>query len=127
MHLEGPWLSTTGKKKGKKKFRNAEAAAKARLEKADWEDLKKAHGIQQTESKKKRGLAAPEYQPPRRSYRGSDLPKIPSLPFSGDACTRGQDKVYTGDAMLGIGQLHKSNAIPIFKKEDAIDIAKMRR
>jgi hypothetical protein len=34
---------------------------------------------------------------------------------------------YTGDAMIGIGQLHKSNAIPVFSKEDAIDISKMRR
>jgi hypothetical protein len=34
---------------------------------------------------------------------------------------------YTGDAMLGIGQLHKSNAVPIFKAQDAIDISKMRR
>jgi hypothetical protein len=35
--------------------------------------------------------------------------------------------VYTGDAMLGIGTLHKSNAVPIFSKEDAKDQANMRR
>jgi hypothetical protein len=29
--------------------------------------------------------------------------------------------------MIGIGQLHKSNAVPVFKQEDAADIAKMRR
>jgi endothelin-converting enzyme/putative endopeptidase len=29
MHLEGPWLSTTGKKKGPKKWASAEAKAKA--------------------------------------------------------------------------------------------------
>jgi len=29
--------------------------------------------------------------------------------------------------MLGIGQLHKSNAIPIFKQADAVDLANMRR
>jgi hypothetical protein len=34
---------------------------------------------------------------------------------------------YTGDAMIGIGQLHKSNAVPIFSAEDAINISKMRR
>jgi hypothetical protein len=34
---------------------------------------------------------------------------------------------YTGDAMIGIGQLHKSNAVPVFKQEDAEDLAKMRR
>ena len=35
--------------------------------------------------------------------------------------------VYTGDKMLGIAQMHKSNAVPIFKSEDAIEIARMRR
>lgn len=36
-------------------------------------------------------------------------------------------KVYTGDKMIGIGQLHKSNAVPVFKQEDAQDLARMRR
>ena len=35
--------------------------------------------------------------------------------------------VYTGTAMLGIGTLHKSNAVPIFSNEEAIDQANMRR
>lgn len=36
-------------------------------------------------------------------------------------------KRYTGDAIVGIGVLHKSNSIPIFKQEDAVDLANMRR
>jgi hypothetical protein len=36
-------------------------------------------------------------------------------------------KVYTGSAMKGIGTLHKSNAVPIFSAEEAIDQANMRR
>lgn len=36
-------------------------------------------------------------------------------------------KVYTGTAMKGIGTLHKSNAVPIFSLEDAVDQARMRR
>jgi hypothetical protein len=36
-------------------------------------------------------------------------------------------KVYTGTAMLGIGTLHKSNAVPIFTNEEALDQANMRR
>lgn len=42
-------------------------------------------------------------------------------------CVKPADKVYTGDKMLGIGTLHKSNAVPVFRAEDAQDIAKMRR
>jgi len=34
---------------------------------------------------------------------------------------------YTGDKMLGIGTLHKSNAVPIFNEQDAKDQANMRR
>lgn len=35
--------------------------------------------------------------------------------------------IYTGNAIIGIGTLHKSNAVPVFSKEEASDIAKMRR
>jgi len=35
--------------------------------------------------------------------------------------------VYTGTKVLGIGTMHKSNAVPIFSDEEAIDISKMRR
>ncbi|MEJ6807548.1 MAG: hypothetical protein QNK64_05700 [Saprospiraceae bacterium] len=34
---------------------------------------------------------------------------------------------YTGDYIIGIGQMHKSNGVPITRKEDAIAIANMRR
>lgn len=34
---------------------------------------------------------------------------------------------YTGDNVLGIGALHKSNLQPIFSKEEAVDQAHMRR
>lgn len=36
-------------------------------------------------------------------------------------------KTYTGDKMIGVGQLHKSNAVPVFRQEDAEDLARMRR
>jgi N-acetylglucosamine-6-phosphate deacetylase len=39
MHLEGPWLSTTGKKKGKKKFASAEHARKARELEESWKEM----------------------------------------------------------------------------------------
>lgn len=34
---------------------------------------------------------------------------------------------YTGTEMLGTATLHKSNEIPVFRNEDILDIAKMRR
>jgi hypothetical protein len=38
-----------------------------------------------------------------------------------------KEKVYTGDKLLGIATMHKSNMVPVFKAEDAADIASMRR
>jgi hypothetical protein len=34
---------------------------------------------------------------------------------------------YTGTKILGIGTMHKSNAVPVFSEEEAHDIATMRR
>lgn len=36
-------------------------------------------------------------------------------------------KVYTGGKILGIATMHKSNAVPVFSSEQAVDIASMRR
>jgi len=35
--------------------------------------------------------------------------------------------VYTGDNLLGIGVSHKSGLVPVFSKNQAIDLASMRR
>lgn len=52
---------------------------------------------------------------------------IPSLGTGiGNAVAKAQPE-YTGDAMIGIGQMHKSNAVPVFKADDAKDLASMRR
>lgn len=53
--------------------------------------------------------------------------KIASLPFSGGACPKKATPVYTGSAIKGIGTMHKSNAVPVFSDEQAIEIATMRR
>jgi hypothetical protein len=34
---------------------------------------------------------------------------------------------YTGDNIVGIGTMHKSNAVPIFSDQEAKDISSMRR
>lgn len=63
------------------------------------------------------------FSPPVRGVRN-----IPSLnPSLMGAATMKPKKVYTGDKILGIGTLHKSNAVPVFSVEEAHDIAKMRR
>lgn len=127
MHLEGPWLSTTGKKKGKQKFRNAEQARKAREQAESWGELLKRHGVEQESQKRKRALEAPVMTPMVQKPYRRETPEIKSLPFTAGPCVKPPDKVYTGTAIKGIGTMHKSNAVPIFSNEDAVEIAKMRR
>ena len=55
-----------------------------------------------------------------------ETPKIKSLNTGLGNATKAPSKVYTGTEMIGIGQMHKSNAVPIFRKDDAKDIASMR-
>jgi hypothetical protein len=127
MHLEGPWLTTTGKKKGKKKFASAEHARKAREQQESWTEFMKRWGIEAEERKRQRGLAAPEMNPVVTKPYVRETAKIESLPFTAGPCLKAPDKVYTGTAIKGIGTMHKSNAVPIFSNEQAEDIAKMRR
>jgi hypothetical protein len=127
MHLEGPWLTTTGKKKGKKKFASAEHARKAREREESWKEFMKRWGIEADERKRQRGLAAPTMNPVVSKPYVRETAKIDSLPFTAGPCLKAPDKVYTGTAMKGIGTMHKSNAVPIFSDQEAEVIAKMRR
>ena len=126
-HLEGPWLSTMGTRKGKQKFRNAEEARKARHLDEDWKALQKKWGIDADEKKRQRALKAPTLKVTEPSYRGSDQPKIPSLNTGWHTCAKKENPIYTGDKVKGIGTMHKSNAVPIFSDEEAKDISNMRR
>jgi len=130
MHLEGPWLSTTGKKKGKIKFASAEAKRKSEQLDRDWKELQKKWGFETEERKRKRALEAPVMLPVQSGiYRRDTGPRIPSLNGGMDMspATKSTPKVYTGTKVKGIATMHKSNAVPVFSDEEAVDISKMRR
>jgi hypothetical protein len=127
MHLHHPSLSLNGKKKGKQKFRNAQQARKARELDESWKDLLRRQGIEQAEGKRKKAMSSEVWKPSPTVHRGSDQPNIPSLPFTGGACAMPAPKVYTGTKVKGIATMHKSNAVPVFSDEEAVDISKMRR
>ena len=103
-------------KKRKKRKPNAQQRQLA----ADWEELLKRH------EPKKPLVHVEPLKKPKAYVR--ETPKYPSLGMGGGNATKPiHGKVYTGTAMIGIGTLHKSNAVPIFNTEDAEDQAKMRR
>lgn len=129
MHLEGPWLSTTGKKKGKKKFASAEHARKARELDESWKELQKRWAVEIEDKKRTRALSAPSLS---TSY-SLTIPEgrnttahIKSVDTGGNATLK-PAKVYTGTKVKGIATMHKSNAVPVFSDEEAVDIARMRR
>lgn len=128
MHLEGPWLSTTGKKKGKVKFRNAAEARKARELDESWKELQKKWGLEQEERRRKRAMDAPILQSSTPQYRGYNDPRPKSLNtwVTGAVSSKAAPQ-YTGTKMLGIGTMHKSNAVPIFSDTEAQEISTMRR
>ena len=126
-HLAGPALTTTRKSRGKFKFRNAEAARKHRELESDWKELLKRQGIEQEEKKRKRAMVAePLVYKLETPVGRTNTKHIPSRDSGGVAILK-PTQMYTGTEMLGIGQLHKSNAVPIFRQQDAEDLAKMRR
>ena len=127
MHLHHPSLSLSGKRKGKVKFRNAEEARKARELDASWKELQKKWDVDADEKKRKRAMAAEPLSYKLSTPAGrSNTNHIPSRVTEGGS-TAPVHKVYTGTKILGIGTMHKSNAVPIFSDEEAQDIARMRR
>lgn len=126
MHLVGPWLTTTGKKKGKKKFSSAEQKKKLEDLALAQKKMREQYGIKDDVPSRKPKPAFTTLQVSAGPYR-RETPKIESLPFTGDACYKMPDKVYTGTLIKGIATMHKSNAVPILNEQDATDISRMRR
>lgn len=79
------------------------------------------------------------YSKCERSLKGSSAPKKPSYSFRGQEVEHksvnttapfvGSKKTqqYTGTSMMGIAVSHKSNLVPVFSDEAAVDLANMRR
>jgi hypothetical protein len=116
-----------GKRKGKIKFRNADEARKARELDQSWKDLQNKWGVEADEKKRKRAMSQPTLDYKLSAPVGrSTSNHIPSRVTEGGS-TAPVHKVYTGNKILGIGTMHKSNAVPIFSDQEAQDIARMRR
>ena len=102
--------------------------AKQRAQRASWQALLEKYDIKPTgkDIRKVARVGAIDHPlvvvDPNRSTNS-----IPSVDTGAGLAAKKPVQQYTGNAMIGIGQLHKSNAVPIFKAEDAVDISKMRR
>ena len=123
MHLEGPWLSTTGKRKGKVKYKSAEAKRQAEEQSREWENLKNKYKSTTTK------VSKPAVQTMRTDVvrRESDVrPKSLNSWITGAVSSKPSQQ-YTGDIVKGITFFHKSCFQPVFTEQEAIDAAHMRR
>jgi len=116
MHIVGPWLSTTGKKKGKHKYRSAEEAKRARDLDDSWQQVLAQHG----QAIQSYTLSAPAGRQTSNHIKSLDTG------HSGALHTKDIPR-YTGTNIIGIGTMHKSNAVPIFSDDEAKSISSMRR
>lgn len=130
MHLVGPYLTTTNYKKRKNvKFKSAEHKRKYLEQQEEWEKLKAKYKIDELPKRAKKPERMDTYRltvPADRSTKQypSLMDKHGMVPGT---CAKVAPKVYTGDKLIGIATMHKSNMVPVFKAEDAEDIARMRR
>jgi hypothetical protein len=129
MHLEGPWLSTTGQKRGPRKWASAEAKKLAQKRQADWD--RKLIEFEKLTPKFSTG----PYNAPRKTMSdfmprtppGRETPRVESQDTGWVPCVKVHDQEYTGTKIKGIGTMHKSNAVPVFTDDEAKDISSMRR
>ena len=129
MHLHHPALSLNGKRKGKVKFRNAAEAQRARELDASWKEILKAQGVAAEQKRQARAMRAEPLQYNLSSANDrANTRHIPSLDtgHSGAVASKAIPQ-YTGTELIGISQMAKSNAVPVFNSDHIIEIARMRR
>jgi len=131
MHLLGPAYTTTQTTRRKSKTTTAKQTKLAN----DWlDDCKfcKRLGIKPKTFEEYKQYRSGNYKP---KLRGTPLPeynvsnhreKYPSGDGIGVTFAR-TPNTYTGDKLIGIATMHKSNSVPVFSHEDAIEISRMRR
>lgn len=106
----------------KKKPNNAKTRA---LDK-DWEELLAKHSKPLEKGLNGRAVAV------KKTAKVTDeqvriTQRIRSLVTPGHDASVKKVMMYSGNNIVGIAQMAKSNAVPVFSKQEAIDIAKMRR
>lgn len=118
--------TSTGRKNGKLKFASAEAKQRYLESQKSWDNLKSRWGVTNTQSQKKNVIVN---LPTVVGFVQRDTgPRPQSLnSWVTGATNMRTNNVYTGDKIIGIGTMHKSNAVPIFSDQEAQEIAKMRR
>lgn len=148
MHIEGPWLSTTSTKKKsvahtKRQKEELEREWRTRNLRLVQMGLKKESFDQyiewvygrgkKTKAKTVDGNNCPTATAtPKNKFPLGPLASTPPTetrvrPWITGPVSSKPSPVYTGTKIIGVAQMAKSNAVPVFSNEEIIDIARMRR
>lgn len=106
-----------------KKFKSAKEK-QAYLEYQEW--LAKHNTVKKTHSKPE-PLKYSLSSGTRDTNPNNLVIKSHGVVMSSDATVKKKEHKYTGDAIVGVATMHKSNLTPVFSKEDAVSISSMRR
>jgi hypothetical protein len=123
MSMVGPYLTTTKynrKQKSSKSKRLAQAQAdhEAWLKKMGVDDQSLKNKLPHDKKGRRLGInSIPDY---------NTGPRVTSDSVAGNGSAR-ESKKYTGTLIKGVATMHKSNAIPISNREQAIEVSTMRR
>ena len=98
--------------------------AKQRALKDSWNKLLEKYDVKPTVKENSKLLVT---STKLSDYRRTVFDGASSLDTRAGVATKKPVNQYTGDAMIGISVLHKSNGVPVFRQEDVVDISKMRR
>jgi hypothetical protein len=127
MHLVGPYLTTT--RYNQKKSNRKKSARQIKSE-AEHNKFLRKMGIDPdaTRSVKCYGSTSDSKPESRGSTPRTDAKFATSDRIPTGVAVKPKPKVYSGkQVLLGIATMHKSNMVPVFSKQNATDIAKMRR
>lgn len=102
---------------------------KSKAERDEYDAWCKKHGIKTTGKAKKKAVRVLDSPVlvTKPNYR--ETIRYPSLDtgHTGAVNMGKQKQVYTGDKIIGIATMHKSNLVPIFNDESAVEVSRMRR
>jgi len=94
---------------------------------AEYNEWLKKHGVDPNAKRKRSKITIVKNPVVVTGNVPRETPYYPSLnTFSGSTALP-EKKVYTGDKIVGIAAMHKSNLVPIFNDDAAKDVASMRR
>ena len=116
------YFTTTNTTKRKKvKYASSQAKILSQELTKSWDNIVNKHVTNVASKKLKRKV----YEPPKALRR--ETIHYPSLNSNEGSTALPPAKVYTGDKMIGVATMHKSNSVPVFNQDAAKEISSMRR